>query len=90
MGIKSTAVLFGARVRPILASFASAFILALAVSGFALRLGPAYALLACGGAAAHLGWQLIVWNDKDVRDSMMKFEVRRATLTCALAAADID
>ena len=76
MGIKSTAVLFGAYVRPILVGFATAFILALSVTGAVLQLGPAYFVLACGGATVHLGWQLLAWNDKDVRDSMLKFEVR--------------
>ncbi|KAH9917679.1 UbiA prenyltransferase [Epithele typhae] len=74
VGIKSTAVLFGDRVRAILTLFAGAFVLCLAVAGAALGHGAAYLLLSCGCTLAHLGWQLWVWDDKDVRDSMLKFE----------------
>ena len=85
VGIKSTAVLFGTRVRPILTAFAAAFAACLVLSGAMLGLGPAYSLLACGGTLAHLGWQLWAWNDKSVRDSMLKFEVsvlRRSASLC--------
>ncbi|KAI0716361.1 UbiA prenyltransferase family-domain-containing protein [Earliella scabrosa] len=75
VGIKSTALLFGTRIRPALASLAALLLLCLACSGRALGgVGAGYAVLSCGGALAHTGWQLASWDERDSRDHRAKFE----------------
>ncbi|CDR42827.1 hypothetical protein NBRC10512_006653 [Rhodotorula toruloides] len=57
-GVKSTALLFAERSRPILTAFSASFISLLALSGYLNAQGPAFYALSVGGAAAHLAWQL--------------------------------
>ncbi|KAF9800157.1 hypothetical protein IEO21_10422 [Rhodonia placenta] len=58
-GVKSTAVLFGDYVRPILSCFAMLFVASLAFAGLHNSQGPLYFIIAVFGAAVHLAWQLI-------------------------------
>ncbi|KAL1946348.1 hypothetical protein VTO73DRAFT_15475 [Trametes versicolor] len=74
IGLKSTAVLFGDKVKPILASLALAFLLALGYSGRAAGQSVGFAIVSCGGALLHLVWQLWAWDDTNVRDHRGKFE----------------
>ncbi|GAA5978235.1 hypothetical protein JCM10908_004282 [Rhodotorula pacifica] len=57
-GVKSTALLFAGRSRPILTGFSVSFVSLLALSGYLNAQGPAFYALSVGGAAAHLAWQL--------------------------------
>ncbi|POY74446.1 putative 4-hydroxybenzoate polyprenyltransferase [Rhodotorula taiwanensis] len=57
-GVKSTALLFAERSRPILTGFSVSFVSLLALSGYLNAQGPAFYALSVGGAAAHLAWQL--------------------------------
>lgn len=76
-GIKSTAVLFGTRVRPILMAFAAAFLALLVVSGAQNRHGAPYYVISCGGAAAHFLWMFVRWNPDVPADGGKKFNVGR-------------
>ncbi|GAA6044944.1 4-hydroxybenzoate polyprenyltransferase, mitochondrial [Rhodotorula toruloides] len=57
-GVKSTALLFAERSRPILTAFSASFVSLLALSGYLNAQGPAFYALSVGGAAVHLAWQL--------------------------------
>ena len=59
IGIKSTAILFGDRTRPMLALFSSAAVLLIGVAGWLAAGGLIFAL-GLAAFAAHLGWQ--VWR----------------------------
>ncbi|OBZ76828.1 4-hydroxybenzoate polyprenyltransferase, mitochondrial [Grifola frondosa] len=61
-GVKSTAVLFGDAVRPILACFATAFVFCLAYAGMLNGNGMAYFVITVAGAAVHFAWQLTSVN----------------------------
>ncbi|KAI0760054.1 UbiA prenyltransferase [Fomes fomentarius] len=74
VGIKSTALLFGSYVRPILAVLAALLLLCLAYAGIALAQGVGYAFLSCGGTLLHTAWQVATWNEADMKDHRAKFE----------------
>ncbi|KAA1471008.1 UbiA prenyltransferase [Dentipellis sp. KUC8613] len=57
-GTKSTAILFGTWVKPILTCFALAFLSSLIYVGYCNGKGPMYFGVSCGGAMAHIAWQL--------------------------------
>ncbi|KAF9806706.1 hypothetical protein IEO21_08564 [Rhodonia placenta] len=57
-GVKSTAVLFGDHVRPILSCFAAFFVASLALAGIQNAQGPLYFVMTVVGTAGHLAWQL--------------------------------
>ncbi|KAK4053861.1 Para-hydroxybenzoate--polyprenyltransferase, mitochondrial precursor (PHB:polyprenyltransferase) [Microbotryomycetes sp. JL201] len=57
-GVKSTALLFADKTRPILTSFSASFVSMLALAGYLNEQGLAFYLVSVGGAAAHLAWQL--------------------------------
>lgn len=76
VGVKSTALLFGDRVREILSLMVGALLVSLVYAGWATRQGAGYALLSCGGTLAHSVWQLATWNEADLKDHRAKFEVR--------------
>ncbi|KAA1471041.1 UbiA prenyltransferase [Dentipellis sp. KUC8613] len=73
-GVKSTALLFGTWVRPILACFALIFLASLAYVGFCNGKGLPFYLVSCGGALAHIGWQLATWDPNDPKDCGAKFK----------------
>ena len=58
-GVKSTAVLFGRHVRPILAIFAALFVTCLVYTGIATAASPGYYAITVAGSAVCLGWQLL-------------------------------
>jgi 4-hydroxybenzoate polyprenyltransferase len=57
IGLKSTAILFLNRTKPVLALFAAASVLLIGLAGFAAGAGAIFAL-ALAAFAAHLGWQI--------------------------------
>ena len=75
-GVKSTALLFGKYVKPIVGSFAALFVSALGVSGFLNGNGLWYFIVSVGGAATHFVWQLSTWNEQMPGAGGAKFKVR--------------
>ncbi|KZV73628.1 UbiA prenyltransferase [Peniophora sp. CONT] len=61
-GVRSTALLFGAQVKPILAAFGAVFMTSLAVSGKLNGQGSVYYVVCVGGSAFHFAWQLVTWR----------------------------
>jgi len=57
IGIKSTALLFGARTKPMLAIFYTLAVILIGVAGWTAGAGVAFAA-GLAGFAAHLGWQI--------------------------------
>ncbi|KAI0653388.1 UbiA prenyltransferase [Cubamyces menziesii] len=57
-GVKSTAVLFGDCVRPILSTFATLFLSSLIYVGYATSAGPWYLAITVAGTATCFVWQL--------------------------------
>jgi 4-hydroxybenzoate polyprenyltransferase len=74
-GVKSTALLFGSWIKPILSMFALFFIFQLAVSGYLNGNGPAYFLVSVAGALVHFIWQLTTLNVDEPSDCWRKFQV---------------
>jgi len=72
-GVKSTALLFGDHVRPILAGFATGFVAALGATGFLNQQGIAYYVIAVLGSALHFTWQLTTLNVDHGADCWSKF-----------------
>jgi 4-hydroxybenzoate polyprenyltransferase len=64
IGIKSTALLFGNRTRPILAAFFGAAVVLLAAAAYLVGAGPIF-WLGLAAFAAHLAWQI---RRLDIRD----------------------
>ncbi len=58
IGIKSTALLFGERTKPMLAAFYTLAVLLIALAGWTAGAGLIFAL-GLLGFAAHLGWQIV-------------------------------
>lgn len=70
-GIKSTAILFGQYLKPILCTFASMSVACLVLAGVLNESGVGYFLISCGGAATHFGWQ--IYTLRGAVDAGMKF-----------------
>ncbi|KAF5365647.1 hypothetical protein D9758_003168 [Tetrapyrgos nigripes] len=73
-GIKSTSLLFGSYIRPVLAVFATNVVSAFVYVGLKHRHGLAYWIISVGGAAVHFAWQLITLNPDDPSDCAVKFK----------------
>ena len=67
-GVKSTALLFGNRTKPILSGFSVAFVGLLAYSGLTNGLHWPFLLVSVSGAASHL-WRQLAIVDLDSRES---------------------
>lgn len=80
VGIKSTAVLFGTRIKPLLSLFASLLLTFLGGSGALNGQGRAFFVLSIGGTAVYLAHQ--IWT-LDV-DSVM--ECSRAVMVFAASS----
>ncbi|TFY51549.1 hypothetical protein EVG20_g10951 [Dentipellis fragilis] len=74
VGVKSTALLFGNLVRPILCCFALVFLASLTYMGYCNDKGAAFYVISCGGASAHVTWQLATWDPDDPKDCGAKFK----------------
>src|SRR3546814_10827106 len=72
IGLKSTAIRFGARTKPWLSAFYGATILLLGTAGWTAGMAwPFYAALALG--AVQLGWQVRMLDIGDPADCLAKF-----------------
>jgi len=76
LGLKSTAILFGARTKPMLAVFYAAAVILIGIAGFAAGGGAVFAvgLLAF---AAHLAWQIVRLDIDDPELCLMLFKSNR-------------
>ncbi|KAL1745156.1 UbiA prenyltransferase family-domain-containing protein [Schizophyllum fasciatum] len=62
VGVRSTALLFGSWIRPLLVALGLLFVAMLGIAGFIGEQGIAYYAIAVGGTAAHLLWQYLTVN----------------------------
>lgn len=62
MGVRSTALLFGSWIRPLLITCAVLFVAMLTQAGTMNNQGPAFFILSVGGTALHLIWQFATVN----------------------------
>jgi 4-hydroxybenzoate polyprenyltransferase len=74
MGVRSTALLFGSRIRPLLISCAVIFVAMLIQAGIMNGQGPAYFILSVGGTAAHLVWQFATVDLEDPQSCGINFQ----------------
>ncbi|KAJ6471948.1 UbiA prenyltransferase family [Mycena sanguinolenta] len=71
VGVRSTAILFGSWIRPLLLLCGSFFVSFLAVSGAMNGQGTPFFVVSVGGTLIHLGWQFKIVN-LDVPESCWK------------------
>lgn len=57
VGVRSTAILFGSWIRPLLIICAVGFVTMIAAAGYLNNQGILFFLVSVGGTAAHLVWQ---------------------------------
>jgi len=76
IGIKSTALLFGRRTRPMLALFYSGAVILIAGAGFAAGGGLAFAA-GLAAFAAHLAWQIVRLDIADPDNCLTVFKSNR-------------
>ncbi|KDQ19545.1 hypothetical protein BOTBODRAFT_62883 [Botryobasidium botryosum FD-172 SS1] len=72
-GVKSTALLFGEWVKPILSAFAVATLALFSISGHFSHAGWAFYCISVLGAAAHFFWQLWTLKQAEMGDCWSKF-----------------
>ncbi|KAI0641952.1 UbiA prenyltransferase [Trametes meyenii] len=73
-GVKSTAVLFGAWVRPILTFFASLVVFSLVAAGRVMDSGPSYFAITVGGGVACFAWQMATLDFDDDKQCLKAFK----------------
>jgi len=71
--VKSTAVLFGHRVKEMTSLFAMLFIAGLVSAGVYNGQGIFFFVVSVGGSTLHCLWQLITLNPDDNKDCFNKF-----------------
>ena len=76
VGLKSTALLFGARTRPILAAFYSAAVILIGLAAWSVDAGIPFAL-GLAAFAAHLAWQIRRLDIDDPDRCLMLFKSNR-------------
>ncbi|XJO77716.1 hypothetical protein BDV3_002258 [Batrachochytrium dendrobatidis] len=76
-GVKSTAVMFGSYVKPILAMFAVGTVGLLALSGWMNGHSAWFYTVSVGGGILHLGWQILTLNVACRTDAAAKFKSNR-------------
>jgi 4-hydroxybenzoate polyprenyltransferase len=76
IGVKSTALLFGERTKPILAAFYGAAVLLLGIAGWSAGAGPVFAL-GLAAFAAHLAWQVRRLDIHDPANCLLLFKSNR-------------
>ncbi|KAJ3863456.1 UbiA prenyltransferase, partial [Lentinula novae-zelandiae] len=89
-GVKSTALLFGGMIRFICSCFATLMIVSLIIAGVLNKHGCAYFVVSCGGAAAHLLWQLQTWNIQDTNQAGSIFKENGNTGLIVFSGMAID
>ncbi|KAI0724917.1 UbiA prenyltransferase [Fomitopsis betulina] len=72
-GVKSTALLFGAYVKPVLGLFGAVFVGTLAYAGTEMSMPLPYFVIGVGGCALHILWQLRTLNVDVPEDCWNKF-----------------
>ncbi|BEJ13644.1 hypothetical protein CspHIS471_0308180 [Cutaneotrichosporon sp. HIS471] len=72
-GVKSTALAWGDKSKPIISTLYTGFIGALTYAGYAMGAGPLYYAISCVGGAAHLAWQVITVDLDSRADCWNKF-----------------
>lgn len=82
-GVKSTALLFGSRIRLILAGFAALTVLSLGAAGVLNDQGLPFYVLSIGGAVLHMAWQLKSVDLDDTRSCLI------AVRACASALSSL-
>jgi len=76
IGVKSTALLFGARTRPVLAGFYAAAVALIGLAGWSAGAGLVFAA-ALAAFAAHLAWQVARLDTTDPANCLMIFKSNR-------------
>jgi len=76
IGLKSTAILFGARTKPLLAVFYAAAVILIGIAGFAAGGGAIFAV-GLFAFAAHLAWQIVRLDIDDPELCLMLFKSNR-------------
>jgi 4-hydroxybenzoate polyprenyltransferase len=89
IGIKSTALLFGARTKPMLALFYGLAVVLLAAAGFTAGGGVVFALGLCA-FAAHLAWQIVRLDTADPDNCLAVFKSDRDAGLILFAALLLD
>ena len=85
MGVRSTAILFGAWIRPLLVLCGLMFVTMLAIAGHLNGQGPAYFIVSVGGTVIHLFWQYMT-VDLDMPKSCWSefFSFRNSVYPCLI------
>ncbi len=89
IGIKSTALLFGPRTKPMLALFYGVAVLLLAAAGFSAGAGVVFAL-GLAAFAAHLAWQIVRLDVSDPDNCLAVFKSDRDAGLILFAALLLD
>ena len=89
IGIKSTALLFGARTKPALAVFYSAAVVLLGFAGWMAGAGPVFAI-GLAAFAAHLAWQVARLDIADPVNCLIVFKSNRDAGLVLFAALVLD
>jgi 4-hydroxybenzoate polyprenyltransferase len=89
IGIKSTALLFGPRTKPMLALFYTVAVILFAAAGFSAGGGIVFALGLCA-FAAHLAWQIIRLDIADPDNCLIVFKSDRDAGLILFAALLLD
>ena len=85
VGIKSTAILFGERAKPILMFFALLAFAGFITAGIHAKLSIGY-FIGMAFAACHIGWQLLAWHPNRPSDCLAKFRSNRDFALIVLVA----
>ena len=89
VGLKSTALLFGANTKPMLALFSGAAVLLIGAAGYAAHAGFVFAL-GLLAFAAHLGWQIVRIDIDDPESCLRVFRSNRDAGLILFAALVLD
>jgi len=89
IGIKSTALLFGERTKPMLAVFYGLAVVLLGAAGFCAGAGLVFALGLCA-FAAHLAWQVVRLDISDPDNCLAVFKSDRGAGLLLFAALLVD
>ncbi len=72
-GVKSTALAWGDKSKPIIGTIYTGFVGALTYAGYAMGAGPLYYAISCVGGAVHLAWQVLTVDLDNRADCWKKF-----------------
>jgi len=89
VGLKSTALLFGAKTKPMLALFSAAAAVLIGAAGYAAHAGFVFAL-GLLAFAAHLGWQIVRIDIDDPESCLRIFRSNRDAGLILFAAMVLD